>query len=67
MLKNKIETLKEENSKLKHDKREEGMLMKSLETLNEKRAKQIWQTEIRQTQKHQSRQRLVVVVSSSSQ
>ena len=41
MLKNKIETLKEENSKLKHDKREEGILIKSLEVLNEKRAKQI--------------------------
>ena len=59
MLKSEIETLKEENSKLKHDMCEKEILIKRLtETLNEEKAKQMWQTEIRQTRKHQSRQNI---------
>ena len=55
MLKSKIEMLKEENSKLKHDMCEKEMLIKHLmETLNEEKAKQMWQTETQQTRKHQS-------------
>ena len=47
--------LKEENSKLKHHMSEKEMLIKRLrETLNEEMAKQMWQTETRQTRKHQS-------------
>ena len=57
MLKSEIEKLKEENSKLKHDMCEKEILIKHLtETLNEEQAKQMWQTETRQTRKHQSRQ-----------
>ena len=59
MLKSKIEKLKEENSKLKHDMCEKEILIKHLtETLNEKKAKQMWQTETRQTRKYQSRQNI---------
>ena len=55
MLKSKIEMLKEENSKLKHDMCKKEMLIKHLmETLNEEKAKQMWQTETQQTRKHQS-------------
>ena len=55
MLKSEIEMLKEENSKLKHHMSEKEMLIKRLrETLNEEMAKQMWQTETRQTQRHQS-------------
>ena len=46
MLKSEIEKLKEENSKLKHDMCEKEILIKHLtETLNEEKAKQMWQTE----------------------
>ena len=49
MLKNLIETLKEENSKLKYDMSEKEILIKSLrETLNKEKVKQMWQTETRQ-------------------
>ena len=42
MLKIKIEKLKEENSKLKHDMREKEILIKHLtETLNEEKAEQM--------------------------
>ena len=55
MVKSEIEMLKEENSKLKHHMSEKEMLIKRLrETLNEEMAKQMWQTETRQTRKHQS-------------
>ena len=55
MLKNKIETLKEENNKLKHDINENDKLIKALTgKLNEERNKQMWQTETRQTRNHQS-------------
>ena len=55
MLKNKIETLKEENNKLKHDMNEKDTLIKVLTgKLNEERKKQMWQTETRQTRNHQS-------------
>ena len=55
MLKNKIETLKEENNKLKHDINEKDKLIKALTgKLNEERNKQMWQTETRQTRNHQS-------------
>ena len=43
MLKSEIETLKEENSKLRHDICEKDISIKHLtETLNEERAKQKW-------------------------
>ena len=59
MLKSEIETLKEENSKLKHDMCEKEILIKCLkETLNEEKAKQMWETEIRQRRKHQSRENI---------
>ena len=59
MLKSKIETLKEENSKLGHDMCEKGILTKRLkETLNKEKAKQKWQTETRQTRKDQCRQKI---------
>ena len=55
MLKNKIETLKEESNKLKHDMNEKDTLIKVLTgKLNEERKKQLWQTETRQTRNHQS-------------
>ena len=55
MLKNKIETLKEENNKLKHDMNEKDTLIKVLTgKFNEERKKQMWQTETRQTRNHQS-------------
>ena len=55
MLKNKIETLKEENNKLKHDMNEKDTLIKVLTgKINEERKKQMWQTETRQTRNHQS-------------
>ena len=55
MLKNKIETLKEENNKLKHDMNEKDTLLKVLTgKLNEERNKQMWQIETRQTRNHQS-------------
>ena len=55
MLKNKIETLKEESNKLKHDMNEKDTLIKVLTgKLNEERKKQMWQTETRQTRNHQS-------------
>ena len=55
MLKSETETLKEENTM--YDMSEKEILIKSLkETLNEERAKQMWQAETRQTQKHQFRQ-----------
>ena len=54
MLKSKIEKLKGENSKLKHDMYEKEILMKHLmETLNKEKARQMWQTETRKTRKHQ--------------
>ena len=54
MLKSEIETLKEGNSKLKHDMCEKEILIKRLtETLHEEKAKQMWETETRQTRKHQ--------------
>ena len=61
MLKSKIKTLKEENSKIKHDMSEKKILVKRLtETLNEEKAKQMWQTKTRQTQKHHSRQIIIL-------
>ena len=55
MLKNKIETLKEESNKLKHEMNEKDTLIKVLTgKLNEERKKQMWQTETRQTRNHQS-------------
>ena len=57
MLKSEIETLKKENSKLRHNMCEKDISIKRLtETLNEERTKQKWQTETRQMLKHQSRQ-----------
>ena len=45
LLKNEIEMLNEENSKLKHDMSDKEILIKSLrETWNKESAKQIWQT-----------------------
>ena len=59
MLKSEIEKLKEESSKLKHDMCEKETLIKHLtEILNEEKAKEMWQTETRQTRKHQSRQNI---------
>ena len=59
MLKSEIKTLKEENSKVKHDMCEKEILIKRLaETLSEEKAKQMWQTETQQTRKHQSRQNM---------
>ena len=50
VLKSEIETLKEENSKLRQDMCEKQILIKRLtETLNVGKAKQKWQTETRQT------------------
>ena len=50
MLKSEIETLNEENGKLNHDMCEKEILIKRLtETLNEGKAKNVWQTENRQT------------------
>ena len=50
MLKSEIKTLKEENSKVKHDMCEKEILIKRLaETLSEEKAKQMWQTETQQT------------------
>ena len=44
-----------ENNKQKHDMKEEEILIKHLTgKLNKESVKQIWQTEIRQTRKHQS-------------
>ena len=55
MLKSGIETLKEENSKLRHGMCEKDISIKHLtKTLNEERANQKWQTETRQTLKHRS-------------
>ena len=54
-----IETLKEENNKLRHDMCEKEILTKRLtETLNEEKAKQKWQKETRQIRKHQSPQNI---------
>ena len=48
-----VETLKEENRKLKQDMYEKEIPIKLLtETLNEEKAKQIWQKETRKTRKH---------------
>ena len=59
MLKSEIETLKEENNKLRQDTCEKEILTKRLtEILNEEKAKQKWQTETRQTRKHQSCQNI---------
>ena len=59
MLKSEIEKLKEESSKLRHDMCEKEILMKHLtETLNEEKAKQMWQPETRQRRKHQLRQNI---------
>ena len=59
MLKSEIKTLKEENSKVKHDMCEKEILIKRLaEILSEEKAKQMWQTETQQTRKHQSRQNM---------
>ena len=56
ILKSEIETLKEKNSKLKEGMYEKEISIKRLtETLNEEKTKQMWQTETRQTRKHQSR------------
>ena len=56
MLKSEIETLKEENSKLRHDTREKDISIKRLrETLNQDRHKRKWQTETRPMLKHHSR------------
>ena len=56
ILKSEIEALKKENSKLKESMYEKKISIKRLtETLNEEKAKQMWQTETRQTRKHQSR------------
>ena len=56
ILKSEIETLKEKNSKLKEGMYEKEISIKRLtETLNEGKTKQMWQTETRQTRKHQSR------------
>ena len=57
MLKSEIETLKEENIKLRYDMCEKDISLKRLtETLNEERDKRKWPIETRQTLKHQSRQ-----------
>ena len=57
MLKSEIETLKEENSKLRHDVCEKDILIKRLtEILNKESAKWKWKTGTRQTLKHQFRQ-----------
>ena len=61
MLKSEIETLKEENSKLRQVMCVKEILIKRLtETLNEEKekAKQKWQTETQRTRKHQSRQNI---------
>ena len=50
VLRSEIETLKEENSKLRQDMYEREILIKRLtETLNVEKAKQNWQTETEQT------------------
>ena len=60
ILKCEIETLKEENSKLKQDMYHKEILIKHLtETLNEEKAKQMpTNVKTRQTRKHQSRQNI---------
>ena len=59
MLKSEIETLKEENSKLRHDMYEKDISIKRLtETLNEEMDNRKWQTETRQPLNHQSRQNI---------
>ena len=59
ILKREIDTLKEEHSKLRNDMCEKEVLIKLLtETLNGKKTKQKWQTETRQTRKHESRQNI---------
>ena len=58
-LRSETETLTEENSKLKRDMCEKEILIKRLtETLNEEKAKPMWQTETRRTRKHQYRQHI---------
>ena len=55
-LKSETETLKVENSKVRHDMCEKDISIKRLtETLNEERDKRKCQTETSQTLKHQSR------------
>ena len=57
--KSEIETLKEENNKLRQEMCEKEILKKRLtETLNEEEAKQKRETETRQRRKHQSRQNI---------
>ena len=59
MLKSKIETLKEESRKLRHDMcKKEISIIRLTKILNEEKAKQKWQAETRQTLKHQSRQKI---------
>ena len=59
ILKSEIKMLKEENSKLKQDMYEKEILIKCLtETLNEEKAKQMWQTETWLTRKQQSQQNI---------
>ena len=59
ILKSEIKMLKEENSKLKQDMYEKETLIKCLtETLNEEKAKQMWQTETWLTRKQQSQQNI---------
>ena len=58
---NEIETLKEENNKLKQDMSEKEILIEILMgNLKELRAKQMWQIETRKTRKHQSRQNVTL-------
>ena len=59
ILKSEIKMLKEENSKLKQDMYEKEILIKCLtETLNEEKAKQMFQTETWLTRKQQSQQNI---------
>ena len=59
MLRSKIEILKEENNKLRHDMGEKEILIKHpTETLNKEEGKQKWQTETKQTRKDQFHQNI---------
>ena len=57
MLKNEIETLKEENKNYKtRYEWERSINKKSDEKIKRRKGQKMWQTETRQTEKHQSRQ-----------
>ena len=61
MLQNKIETLNEENNKLKHGKSEKKIFINSLAgKLDEERARKMWHREFWKTRKVQSQQNVLL-------